>query len=192
MLDNKIKTLFCVNIENNKINDIHKNTALILSGCEVTLSEDIYSEMKEMNCYYLNNNDYGYDSFTIELYFENNLVNPYLQFYLSCISIRIDNSYICKINRNLSYKTSKNKFYTKINKDGKISIGLGYHFTSYEEYLILNNCKSFIIEGYLALEKKNNVFGFMCHVIKSHDNWLMYKGDTHKVYKKNNINNFIH
>lgn len=178
-------TLFDVNISNDTYNG---NNALVLSGCKLSLLENIkYSELDENNYLYLNNNDYGCGGINVELNFDNNYKNPYFEFYINCITIRVDNKIFVKKNVYTSHKS-----YTKINKNGKLSIGVGYFFTSEEEYEIIKECSSFVIEGFIAFNKKNNVYGFMCEVKKERNLWNLSEGNTYKIYKKAKINNLLH
>lgn len=197
MLNAKINTtLFGINLQNNAS---AQNNALILSGCKVTLVESKpYSELEEMNCCYLNSNDFACGSVAVELYFDNILYkNPYVKFFVNCISIRTDKGVLCKLNVNPSpYEEN----YTKITKDGKLSIGIGYFFRTVEEKKALNSCNSFCIEGFVALKKKKNVFGFVCCVQKAPKNeqkptendWVLTDGNTYKIYKKANIYGLHH
>ncbi len=187
MLDNVTKQsiLFNVNVSNN-INQ--KNDALVLSGCKVKFLKDVnYSELDENNYIYINNNDYNCDAINIELNFDYNYKKTYFEFYINCIAIRIDNKAIFKDNIYNKYKV-----YTKINKNGKLSIGIGYFLKSLDEHKEIKECKSFLIEGLIALDKKKNVYGFMCEVIKEKDSWNLSEGNTYIIHKKTKINNFYH
>lgn len=190
MLDTINKTLFNVSLSTHYSNE---STALVLSGCKVILSEDIpYSELDELSCYYLNNNDYDCGRIIVELYFNNYFIDPYFEFYIQCVSIRADNNLLCKINKNLKQQTMGNKNYTKITKEGKLSIGIGYFFKSQRECEMLFNCKSFCIEGFVAPKKKNNVYGFMCCVEQNADEWILDEGNTYRINKNISINNLYH
>lgn len=178
-------TLFNLNLSNDNKN---KNNVLILSGCKLLMSDDIkYSELNENNYLYLNNNDYGYGYMNIDINFDNNYNNPYFNFYVNCITIRIDNKIYLKSNNNCNQEV-----YTKINKNGKLSIGIGYFFKSLEENKAVEGCNSFMIEGFIALNKKNNVYGFMCEVINNKNTWELLEGNTYKLYKKNKIDVLNH
>lgn len=179
-------TLFSVNISND-INNT--NNALILSGCKLLMLDDIkYSELNENNYFYLNNNDYGYSCMNIDINFDNNYNNPYFNFYVNCITIKIDNKiYLKKTNNDCNQEV-----YTKINKNGKLSIGIGYFFKSLEEIKTVEGCNSFMIEGFIALNKKNNVYGFMCEILNDKNTWKLLEGNTYKLYKKIKIDLLNH
>jgi hypothetical protein len=185
-------TLFNVNISvepSNKPND----NALVLSGCRVTLLEETaYSEFDELNYYSLNSNDYGVDGINIELSFENIFNNPYFKFWARCITIRTDKQVLCKINYNSMVNTAMDHNFSKVTKEGKIAIGLGYYFRSQEEQNQILNCKSFCVEGFIALKEKKNVYGFMCRIDKVNDCWQMSEGNTYKIYKHVNISKLYH
>lgn len=175
-------TLFNVNISNN-IN-VKKN-ALVLSGCKLIMTENIkYSELDENNFFCLNSNDYGHGGMNIEICFDNIFEEPYFQFFLNCVSIRINNKNFFKSNMLLM---NKQKVYTKINKNGKLSITIRYHFKSTEESKIIKDCDSILIDGFIALNKKNNVYGFMCNVEESERIWTLSEGNTYKIFKKATI-----
>lgn len=200
--------LFDVNTSNDSDN---KNNALILSGCKLSILENItYSELDENNYIYINDNDYGCECINIELNFDNNYKNPYFEFFLNCITIRVDNKILFKdldtnythyklytkrkVNKVLAKKKVDRRYksYTKINKNGKLSIGVGYFFKSKEEYKIIKECNSFIIEGFIALNKKNNIYGFMCEVKKEEDLWFLSEGNTYKIFKNSKIDELSH
>ncbi len=185
------KPLINVNLPARTIN---QNKSLVLSGCQVIMSEGVlpYSELDELSYYYLNNNDYNFGETKIELFFDNNFENPYLEFYIQCVSIRADNNTLCKINKNLSSKIMKKTYHTKIKRDGKVALGVGYFFRTEKEKSYLINCKSFLIEGFLALNKKSNVYGFMCCVEKTENGWSLREGNTYRIYNNNSIDDLYH
>lgn len=167
--------------------------SLVLSGCRVILSEEIpYSEFEELNCYSLNCNDYGYGRADIELSFENKFHNPYFKFYIQCVAIRTDSEVLCKVNRNPTPKPLLLDNHTKVTKDGKMALRLGYYFKTEKERALLTSCKSFCIEGFVALKKKTNVYGFMCQVEKTDGGWQMKEGNTYRIYKYANIRSLYH
>lgn len=183
-------TLFNVSIPNISANE---GSALVLSGCRVNLSEDIpYSEFDELSYYSLNCNDFGCGGADIELSFDNNFKNPYFKFYIQCVAIRTDSGVLCKINRSSIHKDSALDNFSKITKDGKMALGLGYYFKTQKEYEMLTHCKSFCIEGFIAIKKKTNVYGFVCRLKKTDDGWQMIEGNTYRIYKRVNIRNLYH
>lgn len=167
--------------------------ALVLSGCRVVLSENIpYSELDELNYYSLNCNDYGHGGANIELNFENKFQNPYFKFFAQCIAIRTDREILCKINLNSMSNVSNISNYSKITKDGKLALGIYYYFRSQKEQEQLIKCHSFSIEGFIALKKKTNVYGFMCQIEQTNDGWQMIEGNTYQIYKHANITGLYH
>lgn len=183
-------TLFNVNLPTIEVNE---NKSLILTGCRVVLPEDIvYSELDELNYYCLNCNDYGYGRTDIELSFENIFRDPYFDYWIQCVSIRADNKIICKINNNRYYEKLKYSHYTKITKEGKLALGMGYYFRDDLERSLLMNCSSFCIEGFIALSRKTNVYGFMCRVENINNCWEISEGNTYRTYKNTNIKWLVH
>lgn len=183
-------TLFNVNLPTITTSE---SKSLILSGCRVVLPEMIvYSELDELNYYTLNNNDYGYGRTDIELNFENGFKNPYFKYYVQCVTIRADKKIICKINNNRLIQCFKYDYYTKITKEGKLALGISYYFKSEDERSLLMNCNSFCIEGFVALKRKTNVYGFMCRVDRVQDKWVISEGNTYRIYGRTNIKNLVH
>ncbi|MEA5056121.1 hypothetical protein SDC9_150204 [bioreactor metagenome] len=179
-------TLFSVSIPVNNT----PSESLILSGCRVGVPEDqTYSELDELNYYALNNNDFEWGSVNIEICCENNFLNPYSDFYISCVSIRADSKILCKISRNTSIKQRN---YAKVTKEGKIAFGISYYFTSMAERNLLLHCHTFCIEGFVAFKKKTNVYGFMCRVGQSDGEWIMEEGNTYRIYYNQNIDHLCH
>lgn len=169
------------------------NKSLVLCGCRVKLFEDqAYSELDELNYYALNSNDFGFGRVDVEISCENNLANPYTKFYISCVAIRADNKILCKINRNGTPNILALPNYTKITKDGKMAFGISYYFQSDNERDLLLKCNSFCFEGFIALKKKTDVFGFMCRVEQANNGWIMDEGNTYRIYKKANIDYLCH
>lgn len=182
-------TLFSVSIPSRPV----PNQALIISGCSVILPEQQeYSELDELNYYDLNNNDYGFGRADIQIFCENNGSIPYQRFFVSCVSIRADNQTLCKINRNIAGHKFSLQSYTKATKEGKMAFGISYFFHSMDERILLLKCKSFSIEGFIALQKKSNVYGFMCRVDQSDGQWIMKEGNTYRHYRNKSINSFFH
>lgn len=183
-------TLFNVNLPDVPTSE---GKALVLSGCRVVLAKDIpYSELDELNYYSLNCNDYGYGRTEIELSFENKFSDPYFKFYIQCVAIRTDNAILCKTNRNLMHKALMPNNYTKITKNGKVALAIGYYFKSPKERELLINCQSFCIEGFVALKRKTNVYGFMCRIEQTDNGWKMSEGNTYQTYKHVNIRGLYH
>lgn len=187
MLDGPvIKTLFNIVLPNNIVSN---NEVLILSGCKTAVAENkIYSEFEELNCCFLNANDYNCGNMIIHLFFDYAFKNPYLRFYVNCISIRTNDGILCKVDG----VSLHDENFTKITKEGKLSICIGYFFRSEREYAKIINCKSFCVEGFAAFGKKNNVFAFMCSIEQNENGWMLSDGNTYKIYKKVNISKLRH
>lgn len=190
MSNNIFGSLINVNLP---IVDYEIKSAPVLSGCQVRLSDEVkpYSELDESNYYFLNNNDYGFGFTMIDMCF-NNLKISYSEFFVQCVAIRADNQIICKIDKNFSVERFRERYYCKVNQFGKHCLGIGYFFRTSEEKEILLNCKSFCIEGAIALNSKYNVYGFMCMVEKVQKGWKLCEGNTYTLGKHININNLYH
>lgn len=183
-------TLFNLSLPDNSIKD---SDALVLSGCRVTLAgSSPYSELDELNYYPLNSNDYEAGRTDIEFSFDNILKNQYSKFYIQCVAIRIDNQTLCKIDKNYLSESLHERHFTKVTKNGKLALGLSYYFRSDKEKEQLLNCKLFCVEGFFALNKKTNVYGFMCRIKKKDDSWELIEGNTYKIYKNTSIKNLYH
>ena len=164
---------------------------LILNGIKICHSDELYSEIEEQNYFLLNSNDYGFGRVDFELLFEP-IKEPYCQFWAGCISIRT-NSKAIKINPSLSsYKMKPEQSLTKISHENKMSVTLSYFFTSAEEREELLNSKLFLIEGFLALKNKNNVYGFLCKIGKEDNEWTFSEGYTNRPNKKESIESYVH
>ena len=166
---------------------------LVLSGCRVKLTqEQPYSEFEELNSYSINCNDYGCGKAEIELLFDNSFSDPYFAFYMQCISIRTDKGILCKINKNPTPDIIFGDRYSKVTKEGKVAFGLGYYFRSKEEVATLSNSEAFCIEGFVAIGKKTNVYGFMCQMKKECGEWHLTDGNTYRIYKRAHIRGLSH
>lgn len=182
-------TLFKVGLPS-KENNI-QSTALILSGCRTIVTDETsYSEQDEQNYCLLNDvNDFG--KLDIELSFENTMKNPYLKFYIRCVTIRTNNEKICAIDKSMP-EQFKFDNYTKVTKDGKMAVGITYFFRSAEEREKLLNCNSFCVEGFISLKNKTTVYGFVCRVVHQADGWELVDGNTFRTSLHTNIESYIH
>ena len=188
MLDSTVN-LFNVSVSPVETNS---NKSLILSGCRVMLAdESLYSEIEELNFYRLNSNDYGFGFMSLEMSFDGVLCS-YARFFVQCVTLRINNRVLFKINRGPSFFDSINKCYTKINKEGKMVLGVDYYFKTEEERRLILNCDSFCFEGFMALNNKMNVYSFVCKAQKNGDNWVLLDGNTYKTTKFQSIDSFVH
>lgn len=165
---------------------------LILSGCRVDLSdESAFSEIDMQSFYLLDRNDYGFGRMFLELAFDGD-VFPYARFYMKCMTLRVNGFPFFKIDQGPSFARLVEKNYTKINKDGKMVLGVEYYFKSAEERAKLLNCDSFCFEGFLALKHKFNVYSFVCKVCKADEGWSLQEGNTFKTTKYESIDGFWH
>lgn len=169
---------------------------LILSGLNISLIDDhLYSEIQELNLFAINCNDYGFGKMDIELCCEP-ISESYCEMWANCISIRTDTlPYPIKIDANNLCKANSINMscYTKVTSEGKMSIGISYHFRTLEERNNIRNSNFFLIEGFFALSKRNNIYGFMCAAEKTdNDIWIFSEGSTMKPYKKVFIQNLWH
>ena len=186
MLDNNI-TLFSV--ENINLNTVKQNQALILTGCNALLcpGDLLYSELDDLNFCSLTSNNYGFGRVDIELCFENHFVNPYMSFYASCFSIRTDLIQCIKVNGNPNQEC-----FTKVNKNNRVVLGITYFFRSAIERDAILNCKLFCIEGFVAMNTKTNVYGIMCRLNCTDENWSIIDANTYRITTGVSIRNLIH
>jgi hypothetical protein len=172
------------------------NQSLTLSGCKADFTsenfDNIYSEFDELNYYILNSNDYGHGRLNIELCFDNTLTDPYFIFYANCFSIRTDNGVRQKIFKSPQNRILELPRYSKIDKAGQLVIGLTYYFQNQEEREKILLCNFFCIEGFIAIRKKNNVYGVMCKLKKIKDDWQMGEGNTYRLNKNDHIYRLYH
>lgn len=182
-------TLFSISLPDIKRPD--KTSALIISGCSVHINDEnyIYSEFDELNFCSLNSNDYENGKISIEIEFENTFEDPYFIFYAQCFTIRVSTGLVIKTNKCPYAKMTNN--YSKVNKNGKVVLGFEYYFKTDDEYNKILNCKVFCIEGFIAVNKKSNVYGFVCKTQKDNE-WIMQDGNTYRIYKYTNIDDLFH
>ncbi len=167
---------------------IQHTDALVLSGMNISIfDEGLYSELQELNAFCVNSNDYGYGKMSIEICFEP-IAESYCEFWANCISVRTDLlTSTLKIDTSLLHEKNNCNSYTKINSEGKMVLGVYYFFTTPEQRQMIVNSKSFLIEGFVALNKKDNVYGFMCAAEKHNDIWELADGMTNRPYNKTSI-----
>jgi len=188
MLDAKF-VLFSFEAKNRqKVNKLPK--ALLLKTCRVYVFSQgrVYSEFEEMSFDYLNNNNYGFGTVQIEFVFLNGVTdNPYPDFYTKCFVIRTDNDLIIK-----PMKTNNEKVFSKVDEHGDLVIGISFFFSSEHEIERLENCNSLLVEGFISLEKPNNVYGIMCQLSKNSDStWSITSSYTYKPNYAKNIKNLM-
>lgn len=193
MIDNSV-TLFNVSLDNNSKPETDER--LIWDSCKAILSDSTYSEFDEMSFADINHNDYGFGYIEYEFSFKENFKNPYMNFYVSCFSFRM-NTLGQSIKENCPRPKRKLKFlmpdtYTKVNKYGNLSFGIRYYFKTPEEYSAFLNCKELCIEGYVAFGKKNNVYNIMCRLSRQNEKWEIEDAYTYRDKKRGNLYTYYH
>lgn len=172
---------------------VESKKALVLTGCNVKLlDEEVYSEFEELNYYSFNCNDYGCGQIWIHLLFENNFNNPYFTFFLQSISIRTNNGIKIKVNKNAMPDRFMLPNYSKVTKEGKVAVGLGWYPTSEEEVELLKKSKLLSVEGFVAIDKPKNIYSFVCKLVKDNDEWHLVEGNTYRIYKNRHIRSLSH
>ncbi len=167
---------------------------LILNGIRISLGDEIYSEIEEQNYFALNNNDYGAGRVDFELQFVP-IREPYCPFWIGCTSIQTEHE-THKPNPPISrYKANHEQTsQIKITYENKMAAGITYFFNTDEDRKNFLQSRVFLIEGFIALKKQDNVFGFLCKVEKdtNEDKWCFVEGYTNRPLKKANIDQFVH
>lgn len=181
MLDNSI-TLFNVSLEDS-MNPISDNR-LVLSSCKAIVTDSTYSEFDELSFANVNHNDYGFGYIEYEFSFIEKFKNPYMKFYISCFSFRM-NTLGYSIKENCPRPNKKLKFlmpdtYTKVNKIGNLSFGIRFYFRTLEERNAFLNCNELCIEGFVALGKKNNTYNLMCRLSQHNGKWDIADAYTYR------------
>lgn len=75
---------------------------------------------------------------------------------------------------------------SKINENGELVIGFRYFFGDIKDIRKIQSCNSILIESFIALEKKKNVYGIMCQLKRENENWCIDMAYTYKPkYAKN-------
>ena len=88
-------------------------------------------------------------------------------------------------------KVSNTPSYSKINKNGELTIGIRYFFQNEKEISEILSCNEFLVEGFIALENKKNVYGIMCQMVKKETGWEIVSTYTYKPDYARNIKNLI-
>lgn len=188
MLDAKYTLFSYVANNNQKISSLLK--ALLIKTCRAYVFSQgrVYSEFEEMSFDYLNSNDYGFGTLQIEFVFANGVTeSPYPDFYTKCFIIRTDNDLSIK-----PIKIGTQKRYSKVDEHGDLVIGISYYFTSEIEIEKIGKCESLLVEGFISLDKPNNVFGVMCQLSKNADStWSITSSYTYKPRYAKNIKNLL-
>lgn len=193
MLDNSV-TLFNVSLDNSY--KPKTDERLIWNSCKAILSDSIYSEFDEMSFADINHNDYGFGYIEYEFSFKENFRNPYMNFYISCFSFRM-NTLGQSIKENClrpkrRFKFLMNDTYTKVNKNGNLSFGIRYYFKTPEEHSAFLNCEEMCVEGFVAFGKKNNVYNIMCRLSRQGGTWEIEDAYTYRDRKRRNLYSYLH
>ena len=187
MLDANI-TLFNANFP--KV-EMPETEAFIIAGCNAYLGEclgdkKVYSEWEENNYAYLNTNDHHGKVIEIEICLNSILNYIYSEFYARCFAIRTDNGITIKIN-----SSQKDKYITKMNMHNQIVLGIGLFLTD-QEYELLLNAERILIEGCVALKRKNNTYGIAIQIERKNNNFEVQFANTYKLKRMGNINSLAH
>lgn len=193
MLDANI-TLFDVKNQNNDSNT--NSNRLVINSCKAVVYDKIYSELEELSFANINLNNYDYGYIEYEFGFNEKFENPYKTFYISLFAIRVNLlSYPIKIDSPRPSTTPKirlNKNYSKVNKDGNMSLGVRYFFRSLKEREALINGDEVLIEGCVALDTRKNNYDIMCRIIKVGNEWILDEANTYRTHKNIDIYNLWH
>lgn len=187
MLDANIDKIFSIEASVlSKAESISK--VLLLRACNIYIFSNgrIYSELEEQTFNMLNANN-GFGALDIEFVFENNIVNKsYPQFYTKCFVVRTDTDARIKP---MNFANSPSS--SKINQNGELVIGIRYFFKDEMEIEKIVNCKSLLVEGFIAIGKPTNVFGIMCQLRKKEKHWKISSAYTYKPKYARNIRYLI-
>lgn len=187
MLDPKV-TLFSFSASTSTATP-KESQALILKGCNIYAfsAGRIFSEFDELNFDSLNSNDYGFGTLELEFILSGGIDrDAYPDFYTKCIVMRTDPKYFIK-----PMKTRDKANCSKVNQDGDLVIGIRYYFRDEKEIQEIQNCTSFLIEGFIALGTPKNVYGIMCQLEKECDAWRISSSYTYKPKYAKNIKHLI-
>lgn len=187
-------TLFDVKTQNSNANT--NSNRLVINSCKAIVHYKIYSELEELNFANINSNNYDYGYIEYEFGFNEKFENPYKTFYISLFAIRGNLlGYPIKINPPRPSTTPKirlNKNYSKVNKDGNMSLGVRYFFRSLKEREALIDGDEVLIEGCIALDTRKNNYDIMCRIIKDGDEWILDEANTYRTHKKMDLYRLWH
>ena len=193
MLNNEI-TLFNVSLQSGAENITDER--LILCSCKAKMFERTYSEFDELTYALLNANDYGFGFVEFEFSFAEKFKNPYMDFYVSCFSFRMDTLQYAIKKNGLKYRRKTDfllpKNYTKINKNGNLSMGICYYFENDEEKQAFLNCKELCVEGFVALGKRTNTYNVMCRLLQENGVWSIIDAYTYRRDGKRDVYTYNH
>lgn len=162
--------------------------ALVIRECEVNFFSNgrIYSELEELTFNTLNQN-MGLGALDIQFSFVKNITDKaYPLFFTKCFVFLTDKRFRLK-----PMKVLNTPSYSKINKNGELTIGIRYFFQNEKEISEILSCNEFLVEGFIALENKKNVYGIMCQMVKKEAGWEIVSTYTYKPDYARNIKNLI-
>lgn len=193
MLNNEI-TLFNVSLQSGAENSTDER--LILCSCKAKMFEKTYSEFDELTFALLNSNDYGHGLVEFEFSFLEKFKNPYMDFYVSCFSFRMDSLKHAIKKNGLKYRRKTAgllpKNYTKVNKNGNLSMGICYFFASAEEREAFLNCKEICVEGFVAFGKRTNTYNIMCRLAQQDGEWDIIDAYTYRRNGNHDVYSYRH
>lgn len=187
MLDANIDKIFSIDAVLPKKAE-SESKILLLRACRIYIFSNnrIYSEFEEQTFSALNEN-YGFGVLDIEFVIKNNIVKEsYPQFYTKCFVIRNDKRELIK-----PMKYSNQPAESKINQNGELVVGIRYYFRDEKEIEKITKCNDLLIEGFLAFEKTENVYGIMCQLHKGKKKWKITSEYTYKPKYAKNIKYLI-
>lgn len=165
--------------------------SIVIAGCNAYLGEclgdkKVYSEWEENNYAYLNRNDHHGKVIEIEICLNSIPNYIYSEFYARCFAIRTDNGITIKING-----PQKDKYIAKMNMYNQMVLGFGL-FLSDQEYELLSNAEKILIEGCVALKRKNNTYGIAIQIERKNNNFEVQFANTYKMKRMGDINSLAH
>lgn len=193
MLDTGV-TLFSFNMSNDKQTSNYNK--LVFKSCRAIVYDSTYSEFDELSFASLNDNcGFGYIEY--EFGFSCNLPNPYMDFFVSCFSFRTDTLEYPAIKINGMHTRNLPKFmrehnYTKVDKNGNMSMGVRLFFRNKHEREAILNCNEICIEGFIAFGKKTNTYGVMTRLLQDNNEWIVVDANTYRPYKHNHVYSNVH
>ena len=198
MLDASLFPITLFSVENLFPCKTISDNRLVLHSCSARFGQEkIYSAFEEMNSVCINMNDYGCGYIEYEFSFEEHFKTPYMKFYLSAFSFRMDTlprpiKENCLHPHGTVARALIPPGWTKVNRNGLLSISVLYYFKNSAEREAFLNCNELCIEGFIALNKKTNCYGMVCRLKKSNNTWELIDANTYHPYKRKNIDNCLH
>ena len=165
-----------------------KTEGLVIQECEVNIFSNgrIYSALDELTFNTLNQN-IGLGVIDIQFSFVKNITDEaYPLFFTKCFMFLTDKAYRIK-----PMKVSNTPSYSKINKNGELTIGIRYFFQNEKEISEILSCNEFLVEGFIALKNEKNVYGIMCQLVKKEVCWEIVSTYTYKPDYARNIKSLM-